>query len=487
MRRLTAALILATCLVAADATAQTSHSIHVPEPFDDWFLVDVNGDGLKDVFLLSRGADGSLQVSVSLQEAGEGFAAPWMGSLPRVTAFVEGDFGVHGRLLAIRPHSFRPYRWKAEGGGLASAGPAVPLESFLTAAPAGLPGFWHWSTDFDGDGRDDFMFPGARALELRFGGADGGFSSPIRLRIPDERQVLPASDGGYVVSHQEPHPLFRDIDGDGRLDLCWFDELGLGYRLQTRPREFASTRRLPLPWLAGKGEGNLLENTTIRLEDLNGDRRADLVLIKMRSGRGGIADMRSNLVILLSRGGAEPFPLRPTVALRLKGIVGVGPYFEDLNGDGRLDLAYGLYGAGLGDAVARFLGRVPVRMAIHLARKNGSRLFEGAPDVSLERSVDTHDFERWAARNSLFLGDDVTGDGLVDLIEIRPSSKGRHAWHLFPGHLGPEGRLSIVKEASAKGEISGMIDASVRALRENGPQRLILIGRQEVQIIAFTP
>ncbi len=486
MRFPLASTILLISLVAACSSAQTLRGVHTAQPFDDWFLVDLNGDGLKDLFLITRLIGGRLRVDVALQGKDDRFGPPQSGTLPGATAFVEGNFGKQQRVLAVFPHSFRSLRWSTSKG-LGVADPIRPIESFLTATPTDLPGFWHWSTDFDGDGLDDFMFPGSRALEIRFGRPEGGFLPPKTLSLPGERQVLPSSDGGFVISHREPHPLFRDIDGDGRSDLCWFDEKGLGYRLQTRPREFAPAERLPLPWLAGKGDGNLLENTSIRLEDLNGDDRADLILIKMRSARGGIADMRSNLVILLSRGGSEPFPLKPTVALRLKGIVGVGPYFEDLNGDGRKDLAYGLYGAGLGDAVARFLGRVPVRLAVHLAHKDTPRLFDGAPDLSLERSVDTKDFERWAARNSLFIGDDLTGDGVVDLVEIRPSSKTGHRWKLYPGSLAPKGRLSISKKASKSGEIIGLADASVRALREGGPQRLILVGKQDVQIIVCSP
>ena len=486
MRYPLALSIVLLALLEAFSPAQKVSGVHASLPFDDWFLVDLNGDGQKDVFLLSRLADGRLRADVALQGKDGQFAPPESGTLPGATAFVEGNFGKHQRIVAVFPRSFRPLRW-SDAKGLTAADPVWPFESFLTATPTDLPGFWHWSTDFDGDGLDDFMFPAEQALELWFGRPAGGFSAPTTLSLPDERQVLPSSDGGFVDSHREPHPLFRDIDGDGRYDLCWFDERGLGYRLQTRPRVFAPTHMLPLPWLAGEGDGNLLENTSIRLEDLNGDQRADLVLIKMRSARGGIADMRSNLVILLSRGGSEPFPLKPTVALRLKGIVGVGPYFEDLNGDGRKDLAYGLYGAGLGDAVARFLGRVPVRLAVHLARNNGPKLFDGAPDLSLERSVDTKDFERWAARNSLFLGDDLTGDGIVDLIEIRRSSKNRHRWKLFPGSLDPKGRLGISKEASMTGEVEDLVDASVRALRKGGHQHLILVSKQDIQIIACSP
>ena len=463
----------------------------------DWHAFDWSGDERTDFLGILEDDSGLRRVALAVQNSDGTFGSPQTTNMPKgATAIVLGswtrptgtDIGfVHpGGVTLITASD------KSDAAKTPTTRPDfVPARTLFRAAGDGAPAFWHWPTDIDDDGTDDLFLPTEDGLAVWFGQRGGTFETPVTLPIPGERTI--DRHGGFVrVTRSYPRPVFANVVGDTRLDLAWFDESGLTGIEQTAPKKFAATKpvRFPLPWIASREQVGVLEQTDVDLEALDSDIEDDLVLARMRT-ETGLAEAQTTIFMLLNRRGAKEkndakdgktdlFSRSPDAAVRAKGIVGVGPHFVDLDRDGVRDLVYVTYASKVGQALSRLFNRVPVKLFIHNGRTTGNR-YSGTPDQTLKLDVPRGDFERWSARNSVFLRDDVTGDDVVDLVHVTRKS-GKRSVTVRPGVLS-DGNYSIADDASFAHAAPDVEDVSVRTLTETGPASIVVVGKKSITVL----
>ncbi len=153
----------------------------------------------------------------------------------------------------------------SDGTGFTSeiAGPALSDENGWTD-PA-----YHGSlrmADVDGDGRDDLCARAADGLHC-WRSTDDGFAEPFVLAdLSDAAGFAALNTGGTI--------RMADIDADGRVDACARTPDGMRCWPSTGTG-FGAAIDGPA-WSDASGWGRVQYWSTIRLEDVDGDRRADL-------------------------------------------------------------------------------------------------------------------------------------------------------------------------------------------------------------------
>ena len=236
-----------------------------------------------------------------------------------------------------------------------------------------------FSGDFDGDGRDDVLYPvndrGRLAFVTRFSlsGDRGNF---VRHRF-DGDPWLEAGQRGFVTG---------DFNGDGRLDLLYpFDRVGsLGLRLKISRGDgtwISREHTLPDRWLDTGSHG-------LYSGDFNADGLADLLMPFNDAGRLGF---RVRLAQGDGRWQARDVRFdEPWFDLRLQ----IGLISGDWNGDGLTDMLY---------PHARPDGKLGFR--IKLARANGS--WDSSQVAFSESFLSSGEKGYWPG--------DFNGDGVTDL------------------------------------------------------------------------
>ena len=466
--------LLLTLLPLAGLKAQT---IEFDGRIDDWYMIDCNGDEWRDLLVLLEPVATSKGKPARLFLGGpKGFEETQKLTLPEETiVFSLGDFdGRQGEELAlIAPDALTMLSVDADGKAQLRAVDAA-IETVFRAGTPGAPRIWHRARDIDGDGRDDLFLPSEEGVRVHFGSEQGKLSPAHPLLLRGRREARRAPDALFAFERSYPSPVFAHVAAAERKDLAWFDEQGLAWRAQGKDRTFGagSPQRLELPWLSARSSTGLLEQTDVELEDIDGDGLDELVLAKMTAAENSVTQMTTNLAILKNRGGKEPFARKPGFALRLDGVVGIGPSFEDVNGDGRTDLILGTYGTSIGAAISRFIvNSVPVRLYVHLGRE-GETLFDRKPDLNLKIKLDRDDFEEWKMRGTVSLGDDFDGDGVMDL--FRFSGKGKRRRAVVQRGLADDGGFSLEDEERLLAPAAEIDGSSRSRLRKEGPALLVL-------------
>jgi hypothetical protein len=326
--RWSVALGLTAGLVSARA-ATNSFGFAGPEifPLDQQVshlrAADLNGDGLNDLIVVNNGRS---RITVLLNQTGKPprtrptggrdinelppdarFAIDSIASEKRISdlavADLNGDqqpdlayYGEPKELVVQYNQGTNgwsmPKRWAIEDGQTA-------LNTLSTG-------------DLNGDGRTDLVLLGDSHLYLLAQKADHQLAEPEKIPF-----------SGMVKSVQ-----VLDIDGDGRQDLLlvnWDSPNPVRFRLQDPAGHLGPEIHFTLPPIRA-----------FHAEDLNGDKRTEMVTIAQNSGRAELAAFQRKAAEKLTGnfqvGQFQTLPLNKTSKARR------GLAWADVNGDGRPDL-----------------------------------------------------------------------------------------------------------------------------------------------------
>lgn len=356
--------LLASLLFAPQGAEVTAIQLPPDVVLTDVLAVDVDGDGRDDLVLACR--DGTRrELRLHLRGAGEPpFAAtPSAPPYPLETDVVAFTFAdatpAPGReLVLLTPE--RAVAVERGDDGAPRYAPLCPLRLVWPAADAefALP-LPEARLDLDGDGREDLLLPqpdGAllwraqraptpfalpprqNPLAGRTRGANGN-GGPASLSRDELQLRLPFGDDGprglagplLRVRTDTPPCRVGDLDGDGRADVAALRNDALHVFAQRPDGTFAAaTWQLPLP----EDRLALFDPAfDVQTADLDGDRRADL-LLTTSARRGDEIEVRVDTFLGREDGG---FADAATGRLRVQALARP-PQLVDVDGDGARDL-----------------------------------------------------------------------------------------------------------------------------------------------------
>ena len=203
-------------------------------------------------------------------------------------------------------------------------------------------------------------------------------------------------------------PALADLDGDGRRDLVFFDDVTLRARLGTDAGFTMESNRIEnVPGWLEPGDGRL----NVHLRDLDGDGDDD-AYASVSPEQAGLAQVTFSYFVMLNDG-QRLFPEQPQQVLRFEGN-GTDSELTDVDADGRLDLVVTKYQMpSLGELAGGF--KLTRSAFVFFGRGEGEP-FERKPSIRDEQ-VFTIDSLQDALVQRRIAGD-FSGDGLADLVEV---------------------------------------------------------------------
>jgi hypothetical protein len=202
-------------------------------------------------------------------------------------------------------------------------------------------------------------------------------------------------------------PAIVDLNGDGRDDLLLVGDDELRVHLSGpsgipgRP-----TRVEPIPdYLRSGGE-----DAALRLVDVDGDGRLDLVGLWRAESRG-LENGQWRIYVMRSTPDAL-IPAKPTQVLRFEGAE-LRATVADVDGDGRPDLALRRFE--MPSMIETVTGlEFKYSYLLYLGTKRGT--FDRRPALKSERTFDENSIREIIANRDLSM--DCSGDGVADLVEV---------------------------------------------------------------------
>jgi YD repeat-containing protein len=220
-------------------------------------VLDVNGDGMADLFRLEAGDPEFLE--------GRG---TYFGSPQPVSG--ASDLDLAGSTLVDLDGDARPElvhvvndTWRAyalSGNGWQSIGEWAGTQNIPIHGPGAV------LVDLNGDGRIDVVRTRGSGISVNFGGV-GGLGPTVGL------PAISAADVAVVPG--DPQVRFIDVNGDGLADVVWVTDAWMKIFLGKGDGTFVPFVRAPYPW--GPSAGVNLSN--ILFGDLNRDGLVDLVRV----------------------------------------------------------------------------------------------------------------------------------------------------------------------------------------------------------------
>jgi hypothetical protein len=457
-------LILA---LALPLRAQQWRAQELPDPagvhVDDWFFVDANGDGSKDVLWIDLRAG-----SVALQLAP--FAAPAQPTKlpPGVRAFQFAEIcAPEGEdLLLLHPEGV----WILPG---CTGSPLPWLQTPLAFAGTLKDGFacLGFGRDVDGDGHEDLLFPtraGEMLLHRKPDGAPG-----ILERVGPQPSIEHARGGGglfferlsfprveLVAMGKNKKPMALLLERQGLCELT-----ADGNALRT---VFA------FPGTPSKTFGQL-ERVECTIEDLEGSGVDAVLVARTRVEEARLPEPRTEIV--LYRQGSS----NPAGVLLLNGLLSTGPELVDLNGDGHKDMLLAVVPSGVTGELHKLAGRLPITWHVWF-HSPSAMPFSRSPDFSWTDTLDAVSLERWGLRHRLLVGPDVNGDGLLDLVSV---SRDGEDWVASTWLQSREGERRFLRNAESQTVLKGQVHSmstlktsASRALVFRKPNALVLLTHQ---------
>jgi len=311
----------------------------------------------------------------------------------------------------------------AGGEELASGRALVRTDTFFVRGDAERLPRWDAAPDLDGDGTSEILLPVRDAYLLLAADEEGTFLERNRFRMPDEGSIARAAIDFLTAERRLPAVRIADHDGDGRDDLFFVRGEALRIHLQREGGRFADVPDVnrPLPFLDGSGreQAGRVEAHHVLLEDLDGDRRADMI-VSRPSGRLNLLGGALTRVFVY-RGGSGLFAEKPRQPLTVRG-VSMPPRLVDLDRDGARDLVVSSIRMDVMSSLRSSVFRTLQVTYYAFRNRKGKGVFEEKPfvDHTVRFSLDTTQIG--LAPVASFSGDH-DGDGWRDLLTLTPEDR----------------------------------------------------------------
>lgn len=309
---------------------------------------------------------------------------------------------------AIQGHAF-------ENGGFGAARDLVVHPSIFEGSLAeGRPPLQHeFTVDLDKDRRSELLLYRKDAIFVMKQSEAGDFRCLQKLPIPvDVVTLLPWQPQlNLQEKSQVPVMAVGDISGDGRPDLGVYREEAIEIFTQ-RDGRFGSgeARDLTLEKRKRRGQRFFQFDLPPRIEDFDGDGLLDLALVYPSKGR---------VQVYYGSSGKTDFS-QPDMIMKVADGWSTGIYVEDLNGDKKLDLIMGVVRKfGITEGIQVFLSG-KVDLELHVYPTEGTR-FTKNPAAELKFSIPySFQLSRESANLDLIFRPNFKGDfnkdGLRDML-----------------------------------------------------------------------
>jgi hypothetical protein len=232
----------------------------------------------------------------------------------------------------------------------------------------------------------------------------------LSITIGDKlRPFLGMEDSGSLLNDRFSiqAPALVDVNNDGRRDMLVLDGKTLKVHLAGAsgiPREASRLEKLP-DYLTRNGE-----RAALRLVDINGDKRVDILGI-WSEDVDGLENAERRIYVMLSTPD-RLLPEKPNQVLRFQAGE-LRATVTDVDGDGRPDLAIRSFE--LPSLVETVTGlEFKYSQLLYLGEKKGT--FSRRPALKQERIFDEEGVSEVIANRVLSM--DCSGDGVADLVEV---------------------------------------------------------------------
>ena len=220
--------------------------------------------------------------------------------------------------------------------------PLISHPTFVALSDPRLIPVWDFARDWDGDGQDEILLPGFNSLSLYQSPA----GPPQELRLPVRPTIVPTYRPGTLIEAKytlwDIQPL--DFDGDGKADLIAVqdDQIFVFKQLDTGKFAADPDPRITLNLWPEKVRQEreirpltqaLAPDYYVMMGDFDHNGKADFLTLTLT---GGLIGLVSETRLYF---GGDPNLLRgqPSQTIVLKD-AGAGPYFADLDHDGKQEL-----------------------------------------------------------------------------------------------------------------------------------------------------
>ncbi|TET33567.1 MAG: VCBS repeat-containing protein [Planctomycetota bacterium] len=327
-------------------------------------------------------------------------------------------------VVFLMPDGLHAYRWEKDS----FKGPDKLYEKklfFRFPAPKSLP-VWDFVRDFNNDGKDDILVPVEKGFEVLLNVSDKVLSSSSLIPARTH-ETYPSAAGErefrnrfFTVRFWKRMPYIVDENGDGRLDVVILRKLKLVVHRQDKDGKFSSkpTREQHLYFLdKAWSTGSRLENVQFIFEDINDDRRVDIIYTHVLGEFGVFSSNKTEQSIFFQKKDGS-FPKHtPDQKVNVPGI-SILPQLVDFDGDGDKDfLVSSLRTDVLSKLTSVVRSNMKISYFVYFFDKP-KQVFSVSPDVTKTVSVPLAAVEQLGTVPFAYFTGDFDGDGRKDLLTM---------------------------------------------------------------------